>query len=63
MSNASADSPTALPLNTDKTAKLAEQLFSKNLKRQLSAVTELASADEPGIAILIDFFKTSATSE
>ncbi|MEM7063990.1 MAG: GUN4 N-terminal ARM-like repeat domain-containing protein, partial [Cyanobacteria bacterium P01_B01_bin.77] len=47
----------------DKTAKLAEQLFSKNLKRQLSAVTELASADEPGIAILIDFFKTSATSE
>lgn len=60
MSNASADSPTAPPPNTDKTAKLAEQLLSNNLKRQLSAVTELASTDESGIAILIDFLKANA---
>ena len=57
MSNASADSPTALPLDSDKTAKLVEQLLSNNLKRQLSAVTELASGNESGISALINFLK------
>lgn len=54
MTNASADSPTAFPANTDSTGKLAEQLLSNNLKRQLSAITELAASDS-GVSILIDF--------
>lgn len=57
MTNASADSPTALPIDTDATTKLTEQLLSKNLKRQLSAAVELANAGESGILILIDFLK------
>ncbi|MEM8614279.1 MAG: GUN4 N-terminal ARM-like repeat domain-containing protein [Cyanobacteria bacterium P01_H01_bin.105] len=57
MTNASADSPAALPPDTDKTAKLTEQLLSNNLKRQLSAATELASAGEAGILALINFLK------
>ncbi len=61
MSNVSADSSTAIALDPDKTSKLAEQLLSKNLKRQLSAVTELASVGEPGIAILLDFLKSTET--
>ncbi len=57
MTNVSADSPTALPLDNDRTAQLAEQLFSNSLKRQLGAVTELASGGESGVTILIDFLK------
>ncbi|MEM9265764.1 MAG: GUN4 N-terminal ARM-like repeat domain-containing protein [Cyanobacteria bacterium P01_F01_bin.13] len=59
MSNVSADSSRAIPLDPDKTSKLAEQLLSNNLKRQLSAVTELASTGEPGIDVLINFLKTA----
>ncbi|NEP62368.1 MAG: GUN4 domain-containing protein [Symploca sp. SIO2G7] len=62
MSNASADFPTAPPLDTDKAAKLGKQLFSNTLKRQLSAVTELASGGEAGTVVLIDFLKNVATS-
>ncbi len=62
MSNASADSPTALPPDADKTAKLAEQLLSNNLKRQLSAVTELAGSGEAGVAVLTDFLKAVSTN-
>ena len=57
MSNASANSPTVLPLDTDKTAKLTDQLLSNNLKRQLKAVTELAGSGELGDLVLIDFLK------
>ena len=57
MTNVSADSPTALPLDDEKTANLIEQLLSKSLKRQLGAVTELASGGEPGIAALVDFLR------
>lgn len=63
MTNASADSPTALPANTGNTVNLAEQLASNNLKRQLSAVTELASTDESGIEVLIDFLKTMVATD
>ena len=62
MSNASADSPTVPPLDADKTAKLAEQLLANNLKRQLSAVTELAGSGESGVAVLTDFLKTVSAS-
>lgn len=57
MSNVSADSPTAIPVDPDKTSKLTEQLRSNNLKRQFSAVTELANIGEPGISILIAFLE------
>lgn len=57
MTNVSADSPTALPLDDEKTAKLVEQLLSNSLKRQLGAVTELASGGESGIAALVDFLR------
>ncbi len=57
MTNVSADSPTASPQNTDNTVKLADQLASNNLKRQLSAATELATMGESGIGILIDFLQ------
>ncbi|MEM7793042.1 MAG: GUN4 N-terminal ARM-like repeat domain-containing protein [Cyanobacteria bacterium P01_C01_bin.118] len=60
MSNVSADSPTAIPLDPDKTSKLTEQLRSNTLKRQLAAVAELADAGEPGISVLIDFVKDAA---
>lgn len=60
MTNVSADSPTALPKDTDNAVKLAEQLASKNLKRQLSAVSELANIGESGIEILIGFLKDTA---
>ncbi|MEM1255490.1 MAG: GUN4 N-terminal ARM-like repeat domain-containing protein [Cyanobacteria bacterium P01_H01_bin.21] len=53
----SADSSTALPVDNDNTAKLAEQLLSNNLKRQLSAVKELTDTGESGILILLDFLK------
>ncbi len=59
MTNASADSPTVLPIDNDKTAKFAEQLLSNNLKRQLNAVIELANAGAPGIFILMDFLKNA----
>lgn len=62
MTNASADSPTVLPVDPDKTSKLAKQLFSDSLKRQLSAVKELATAGDVGIAMLIDFLKTAGES-
>ncbi|NEQ48596.1 MAG: GUN4 domain-containing protein, partial [Leptolyngbya sp. SIO3F4] len=57
MSNVSADSPTAIPLDPNTLSKLTEQLFSKNLKRQLSAVTELANTGESGISVLINFLE------
>ncbi|MEO0396175.1 MAG: GUN4 N-terminal ARM-like repeat domain-containing protein [Cyanobacteria bacterium P01_A01_bin.137] len=63
MSNVSADSSTAIPLDSDQTSKLAEQLLSKTLKRQLSAVTELASMGESGVAVLINFLKDTTTGE
>ena len=59
MTNASADSSTALPLDTDNTAKLTEQLLSNNIKRQLSAATELANAGESGIFVLLNFLKNA----
>ena len=55
----SADSSTALPVDNDNTAKLAEQLLSNNLKRQLSAVKELTETGESGILILLDFLKAA----
>ncbi len=66
MTNASADSPTVPPIDNDKidndkTAQLANQLLSNNLKRQLSAVIELANAGDPGISTLIDFLKNAGT--
>ena len=60
MTNASADSSTALPIDNDNTAKLAEQLSSNNLKRQLSAVIELANTGESGILVLINFLKEAS---
>ncbi|MEM1241430.1 MAG: GUN4 N-terminal ARM-like repeat domain-containing protein [Cyanobacteria bacterium P01_H01_bin.26] len=62
MSNVSADFPTAIPPDTGNMVKLAEQLRSNNLKRQLSAVTELVNAGEPGLLFLIDFLKEVSTS-
>ncbi|MEO0350530.1 MAG: GUN4 N-terminal ARM-like repeat domain-containing protein [Cyanobacteria bacterium P01_A01_bin.15] len=61
MSNVSADFPTAIPPDTGNMVKLAEQLRSNNLKRQLSAVTELLNAGEPGLLLLIDFLKDVST--
>ncbi|MEA5466205.1 GUN4 N-terminal ARM-like repeat domain-containing protein [Leptothoe sp. PORK10 BA2] len=63
MSNVSADSPTATPRDSDQTSKLAEQLLSQTLKRQLNAATELASMGESGIAVLINFLKHTANGE
>ncbi|MBT9316038.1 GUN4 domain-containing protein [Leptothoe spongobia] len=60
MSNVSADSPTAIPLDPAQTSKLTEQLLSNNLKRQLSAVTELANTGESGISVLINFLEDVA---
>ncbi|MFG6099966.1 GUN4 N-terminal ARM-like repeat domain-containing protein [Leptothoe sp. ISB3NOV94-8A] len=60
MTNASADSPTVIPMDDDKTAKLAEQLRSNNLKRQLSAVTELISAGDSGVTVLMGFLKEAS---
>ncbi len=62
MSNVSADSPTAISLDS-KTSELAEQLLSKTLKRQLSAATELASMGEPGVTALINFLKQATKGE
>ncbi|MEM6254585.1 MAG: GUN4 N-terminal ARM-like repeat domain-containing protein [Cyanobacteria bacterium P01_D01_bin.156] len=60
MTNVSADSPTALPKDIDTTTvKLAKQLASNNLKRQIHAAAELASAGELGIGVLIDFLKNT----
>lgn len=63
MTNVSADFPTALPQDADNTVKLAEQLSSNNLKRQLSAVTELVNTGESGLNVLIDFLKTAKAAE
>ena len=62
MSNVSADFPTAIPPDTGNMVKLAEQLRSNNLKRQLSAVTELVNTGESGLLLLIDFLKEVSTS-
>ena len=60
MSNVSADSSTAIPSDANIPSKLVEQLNSNNLKRQLSAVTELVNAGEPGISVLITFLEDAA---